>query len=347
MMPSFHSVDITTIDVLKDVDLDAFNTMALPAVASHYVAVTHAQQLPDCLRFAEQQALPFWVLGGGSNVIFSRDYPGLIIHMRNKGVEFLKEDDKHVWVKVAAGEEWDTFLQTCMHEKWYGLENLAIIPGTVGAAPVQNIGAYGQEVAECIDSVDCLDRQSLKIVSLDKAACHFDYRDSLFKQQKDKRYIITAVTFCLHKQFVANTSYKPLAEHFMGQQPTARDVRQAVKDIRQAKLPAPDTIANSGSFFKNPVVSLDAFKRLQAKYPHIPGYTVEGGMKLAAGWLIEQCGWKGKQLGPVAMYEKQALVLVNIGQATFADVRRLVDEVQADVKAQFAIQLEQEPVMAV
>lgn len=346
-MPQSRSVDLTAVKFKQAVDLQSLNSMALPALAAHYVAITEAQQLPACLTFAQQRELPIWILGGGSNVIFTDDYPGLVIHMLNTGIELVKEDDSCVWVKVAAGEVWDDFLQHCIAEQWYGLENLAIIPGTVGAAPVQNIGAYGQEVADCIVSVECLERQSLKVKVLDKEQCQFSYRDSLFKTQAVDEYVITAVTFCLHKQFVANTTYKPLAQHFSGRTPSAFELRKMIIDIRRSKLPEPQNIANSGSFFKNPVVSLGQYKQLQTLYPPIPGYVVADGVKLAAGWLIEQCGWKGRALGPVAMYEKQALVLVNLGQATFSDVQGLVTHVQADVEKQFQVRLEQEPVLVV
>ena len=332
-------------NIQKKFDLSDKNTMALPVIADFYCAVESAEQLPELLQFIAAKKLPSWILGGGSNVLFDATYPGVIIHMCNRGIEVVSENSLTVNVRVSAGEIWDEFLQTCLKQGWHGLENLAIIPGTVGAAPVQNIGAYAQEVADCIVNVYCIDRKTYKSHCFTKEQCQFSYRDSVFKTAEAGRYIIIAVEFELKKDPNFNLSYKPLAEHVDGKEITAQSVRDAVIHIRQSKLPPPDIIANTGSFFKNPVVEKSHYLQLKKQFTDIPGFEVGDKIKLAAGWLIEQSGWKGKSLACVAMYEKQALVLVNNGGASLQDVYRLRDQVQGDVWAKFAVQLEQEPVV--
>jgi len=319
--------------------------MALPVTAAYYVALRNPARLPEILRFAHAQGLPICVLGGGSNVIFRGDYPGLVIHLLNQGITLQTTQDDMVRVHVAAGEQWDDFLQVCLRRHWFGLENLAMIPGTVGAAPVQNIGAYGQEVAECIEAVHCVNRHTLTEHQFQARDCQFAYRDSLFKSQAADTFIITAVDFQLHTTPNLNLTYQPLAALFPDQSPTPMQLRQAVMNIRASKLPDPKQLANSGSFFKNPVVSAQTYQQLKAQYPAIPGYPTQGAVKLAAGWLIQHCGWKGKNIGPVGMYEKQALVLVNYGGGTFSAVQVLLERVQQDVFDRFGVQLEQEPVM--
>ncbi len=333
--------------VKKNVNLQCYNTMALPAIAQHYCAITNQNDLLAALTYADKNSLPVWVLGGGSNVIFTENYSGLLLHIQSSGIELLEESDNEVIVRVAAGENWDEFLQHCLKQGWHGLENLAYIPGTVGAAPVQNIGAYGQDVAQAIVGVHgvIIDSQQEKTYS--KQQCQFAYRDSIFKQQLAGKFIISAVDFCLSKNFSADLTYQPLAESLAAiEQPSAAQVRAAVITIRQSKLPSPATIANTGSFFKNPLVSGQQAEQLKAEYPGMPSYPAAGGkVKLAAGWLIEQCGWKGKKLGSVGMYEKQALVLVNHGGATYSDVKALTEQVVVSVQQRFSVQLEQEPVL--
>ena len=329
-------------------DLTALNSMALVAKASHFYALKRSEDLFDLIAAAKKQQLEICILGGGSNVLLPPVYNGLLIHMQNKGIVVLNESRDDVTIKVQAGEVWDDFLQYALDHGWYGLENLAIIPGSVGAAPVQNIGAYGQEVAQCIHQVHCFDCITLENVTFTAEECCFSYRDSIFKSSYRGRYIITAVEFKLEKHFQANIAYQPLAQALAGKVIDAAIVRQTVIAIRESKLPSPAMIANCGSFFKNPLISTAEFSQLQLRYPSMPAFMMaEDKVKLAAGWLIEQCGWKGRNLGLCGMYEKQALVLVNHGGACLADVKYLAETVQTDVLAQFNVTLEIEPVVTV
>lgn len=336
-----------TLDIVTSADLRPCHTMALQARANHLVVVRTIGQLRQALAWAQQHGLPLLVLGGGSNVLFAGDYPGLVVQMATRGIELLEEDATAVRVKVAAGEPWDAFLKYCLQHHWHGLENLAIIPGTVGAAPIQNIGAYGQEVAERIESVHIIYTDSLQEDILSAEACRFVYRDSIFKHELAGRCIITAVVFRLEKQFVANLVYQALAEAVAGEKTVTADaVRQAVIGVRQSKLPDPANVPNSGSYFKNPVVSGEQARALQQQFPDMPVYPQpDGGAKVAAGWLIEKAGWKGRVMGKVGVYPQQALVLVNQGGASYADLARLEAAICQDVGDKFGIRLEREPVL--
>lgn len=346
-MSSDKNMDDIATAIEQDVSLQTLTTMALPARAAYFCRAENEAQICAALCFAKQQQLPLCLLGGGSNLIFRGDFPGLVLHLANRGIAILAEDADSVTVKVAAGEIWDEFLQYCLQQGWYGLENLAIIPGTVGAAPVQNIGAYGQEAGNCIAAVNGFVVDGAVSQRYEADACHFAYRESVFKRELAGRFVISSVEFRLHKQFTPCINYQPLAEYFAHQtQIMPEDVRRAVINIRESKLPDPKKLANAGSFFKNPVVSNQQYQELLKQFPRLPAYpATHGQMKLAAGWLIEQCGWKGKQLGAVGMYAKQALVLVNHGGAVYADVKQLVDVVKQSVFDKFQVTLEQEPVL--
>lgn len=328
--------------IQKNVALQAYNTLALPAIARHYIQVASLDDVKKALAYSQKEQLPIYILGGGSNTVFSGDYQGLLVHIALQGIEKTNEDASSISLRVAAGENWDTFLQYCLAHQYYGLENLAIIPGTVGAAPIQNIGAYGLEVAQYISSVEVWDTQTQQLDVLNQQACQFAYRDSIFKQQQD-RYIVIAVHFRLAKQFTANLSYHALKDALEGKTVTAQSLRDAVIALRTSRLPPIKTFPNAGSFFKNPVIALEQFQQLQQQYPDIPNFIQQDSIKIPAAWLIEQCGWKGKRLGNVAMYKKHALVMVNLGGATFADVNRLTQHVIEDVKNTFSIHLEPEP----
>ncbi len=331
-----------------DVDLTPFNTFGLQARARDFVALTDAADLPEIVQlpqFARESVL--W-LGGGSNVLLMRDYPALVVHMRNKGIRETGRSDGLVYIEAQAGEVWHDFVLHTLRLGLCGLENLSLIPGTVGAAPVQNIGAYGVEVKDVIHSVRCFDLDTLDFVELSNAECDFAYRESLFKQAGKGRYVICAVTFALKTAFQANAAYGDLAavlaERCAGRAATAQDVSDAVCAIRAAKLPDPKVLGNVGSFFKNPLVTAEQAAALLAQYPQMPHYPqADGSVKLAAGWLIDQCRLKGFQIGGAAVHDKQALVLVNKQQATGADVRALADEVCARVADRFGVALEAEP----
>ncbi|MBL8414530.1 MAG: UDP-N-acetylmuramate dehydrogenase [Propionivibrio sp.] len=332
---------------LTNIDLLPLNTLALPGRAARYLRVTEAKQLADSALCERHR----FVLGSGSNLVLSGDFDGLILHMAITGRELAGEDADAWYVRAGAGENWNEFVDWTLTQGWPGLENLSLIPGTVGAAPIQNIGAYGLEIAERFHSLAACDMNTGRIVRLDRSACRFGYRDSVFKQEGwylDGRYAITEVTFRLPKVWQSLTRYADVAAELEAQgilTANARQIAAAVIAVRQRKLPDPQQIPNVGSFFHNPVVDSATADRLQSAHPGLPLYPQnESRVKLAAGWLIEQAGWKGKNLGPVGMYEKQALVLVNRGGATGADVATLMQAIQRDVRMKFGVELTPEPI---
>ncbi len=331
----------------QNIDLLAFNTLALPARAARYIKITDEAQLTaDSLRREHR-----FILGGGSNLVLTQNFDGLILHMAIPGKQLLKEDTEAYYIEAGAGENWHDFVQWTLQRGWPGLENLSLIPGTVGAAPIQNIGAYGLEVAERFDSARCWDFEKGLFVTVDRDECRFAYRNSLFKQEGwhlNGRMAIVSVTFRLPKRWQANNRYADIDQELATRQisqPNAADIAQAVMAVRQRKLPDPAFIPNAGSFFHNPLVDRSQAEKLKTTHPNLPCYPqADGRVKLAAGWLIEQAGWKGKSLGQVGMYEKQALVLVNHGGAQGEDVQRIMQAVQADVRARFAVDLTPEPI---
>ena len=330
-----------------NVDLTPFNTLALPGKASRYQKITAPEQLTASALANERR----FILGGGSNLVLTGDFGGLVLHMAVPGKQLLKEDSAAFYIEAGAGENWHDFVQWTLQQGWPGLENLSLIPGTVGAAPIQNIGAYGLEVGDCLHSVNAWDFKKQTFFSVDRNKCRFAYRDSLFKQEGwhlNGQIAIASVIFRLPKAWLANTRYADVTQELAAQKittPNAQEIAQAISAVRQRKLPDPATIPNCGSFFHNPVVAARQAEQLKAAHPGMPQYPqLDGQVKLAAGWLIEQAGWKGKNLGPVGMYEKQALVLVNRGGATGTEVKRTMAAVQADVLAQFGVALTPEPI---
>mgnify|MGYP000907642793 CR=1 FL=1 len=331
---------------VPDVDLGPLNTLALPGRAARYLRVTDAAQLAMASGGDRR-----FVLGGGSNLVLTGDFSGLMLHMAIPGKRLLREDADAFHVEAGAGENWHDFVQWTLAQGWPGLENLSLIPGTVGAAPVQNIGAYGVELAERFDSLTAWDFEKRAFFTVDRDGCRFAYRDSLFKQQGwhlDGRVAIVCVVFRLPKAWRAEAGYADLAAELDARgiaSPSPRDIAAAVIALRRRKLPDPAVTPNAGSFFHNPLVTTERAAALKSAHPALPTYPAAGGqVKLAAGWLIEQAGWKGRALGPVGMYEKQALVLVNRGGATGADVRRTMAAVQAAVREKFAVDLTPEPI---
>ncbi|MCB1821656.1 MAG: UDP-N-acetylmuramate dehydrogenase [Candidatus Competibacteraceae bacterium] len=325
------------------------NSFGLPAYANWFAIIDAPAQILDLMNRPEWTSLPRFILGGGSNLVLTGDFAGLILQVCIPGRERIAEDADAWFVRVGAGEKWHDFVCWTLAQGWPGLENLALIPGTVGAAPIQNIGAYGLEIAERFDHLEAVDLETGDTVTFDQTACQFGYRDSLFKRQASGRYLITTVTFRLPKRWQPVTRYADLAReleaHKIGS-PTPQQIADAVMAIRSRKLPDPAQIGNVGSFFKNPLVEAATFAHLADRYPNLPHYPQpDGTIKLAAGWLIERCGWKGRHLGPVGVYEHQALVLVNRSGANGADVLRLARAIQASVQAEFGIQLEPEPVI--
>ncbi|AYH45846.1 UDP-N-acetylmuramate dehydrogenase [Azoarcus sp. DN11] len=333
--------------LVSDADLRPFNTFGLPARAARLATIEDAAQLAALIAGPEW-TLPRLILGGGSNLVLTRDFPGLVLKVGIAGRRLVGEDVNAWYVEAGAGENWHDFVRWTLAQGWPGLENLSLIPGTVGAAPVQNIGAYGLEVAERFHGLQAVSLETGATLRLAGAECRFAYRDSVFKRELAGRALITSVTFRLPKCWQPVTGYADVARELAVRgiaAPSALDVSDAVIAIRRRKLPDPARIGNAGSFFKNPVVDADALARLDAAHPDLPRYTQpDGRFKLAAGWLIDRCGWKGRDLGPVGAYEQQALVLVNRGGATGADVERIARAIQADVFARFGVHLEPEPV---
>lgn len=332
---------------LQDQDLSAFNTLGLAATARHLLRLDDGATLPE-LHESIQAHPNAMVLGGGSNVVLSRSLPGLVVKVETKGIRLLEQTARERVVEARAGEVWHDFVAHCLTQGWPGLENLALIPGTVGAAPVQNIGAYGVELDQRFHSLLAWDLQAGREVEMGPEDCRFAYRDSVFKHDEPGRWLIVAVRFRLPVEWRPVLEYPDLQRHASLRQREVlpRQVFDAVCEIRRGKLPDPAVLGNAGSFFKNPVVEAGHYRRLKAEHPGLVAYAQpDGRYKLAAGWLIDQAGWKGRRVGPVGVHERQALVLVNHGGATADDVLGLAGQIKASVDQRFGVVLEQEPVI--
>ena len=331
-----------------DVDLSALNTFGLRARAARLVRLRSADQLAAVIAEPDWASGPRLVLGGGSNVVLCGDFAGTVLKVEIKGRRLVREEAAAWIVEAAGGESWHDFVCWTLAQGWPGLENLSLIPGTVGAAPIQNIGAYGLELAERFESLDAFDLHSGARQTFDVQGCAFGYRDSVFKRNPG-RWLVTAVRFRLPRPWQARLAYAELVREVQAagvSSPAALDISDAVCAIRRRKLPDLAEIGNAGSFFKNPVVDAAHCARLLASHPAMPHYPqADGSEKLAAGWLIEQAGWKGRDLGAVGSYERQALVLVNRGGATGADLIRLAQAIMVDVEGRFGVRLEPEPVL--
>lgn len=329
-------------------DLSGFNTLGLPCVAAHHVHLTALAQLPALSRLAAAEP-SLLVLGGGSNVVLPDALGGLVARVGFPGLRLLEARPDAWIVEAGGGVSWHGFVTACLAQGWDGLENLALIPGTVGAAPVQNIGAYGVELKDRFLGLSAWDVARGEMVEMDADDCRFGYRDSVFKHDAPGRWVIVSVRFALPRPWRPVLDYPDLRRHagLSGEAaPSARRICDAVCEIRRAKLPDPAVQGNAGSFFKNPVIDAAQYDSLLARFPGLVGYAQpDGRYKLAAGWLIDQCGWKGRRLGPVGMHERQALVLVNHGGATAADVMALSAAVQASVAERYGVRLEPEPVL--
>ena len=324
------------------------NTFGISATADRYLVVRDESELRSLLSDTSCAAQPPLIVGSGSNMVFTRHYPGTIIHLENKGICLECEDGGDLLVTAAAGEVWDDFVHYCIRQGWHGAENLVAIPGTVGAAPVQNVGAYGSEAKDIVDSVLAYELSTGASRRFSREECQFGYRHSIFKGALKNRYLVWSVTFRLHKDFVPNLQYKALSSALQKADvanPDAQQLADLIADIRWSKLPRPEEIGSAGSFFKNPIVPVEQYLRLLAEYPGLVAYPADEGYKLAAGWLIEQAGWKGRNLGRCGVYEKQALVLVNRGGCTGADVVALADAVTAAVRSRFGVTLEKEAII--
>ncbi|MGK9171167.1 UDP-N-acetylmuramate dehydrogenase [Inquilinus limosus] len=331
--------------VLTDHPLQSANSFGIAARSRYAVEIRDAAELPAVLADPRFAGLPRRLLGGGSNVVLTGDFEGLTLLMRIPGKRLIG-DGAAVLVEAGAGEVWHDLVAWTIVRGQPGLENLALIPGTVGAAPIQNIGAYGVELEERFESLRAFDIATGAFVTLDRAACRFSYRDSLFKREPD-RWIVTAVTLRLPRPWAPVTTYPDLARVFGDRTDVAAaEIFEAVVTVRRQKLPDPAVIGNAGSFFKNPIVPAAQYQDLAASFPGIVGYPQpDGRVKLAAGWLIDRCGWKGRAVGRAAVHDRQALVLVNRGGATGAEILDLARQIQSDVRATYGVALEPEPVI--
>jgi UDP-N-acetylmuramate dehydrogenase len=331
-------------DIHHDVDLAPYNSFGVHASAAHFCEVTNLDELKDALAFGAASNIPVLVLGGGSNILLSTDYLGLVIRINFKGIERLNTKGL---VKVAAGENWHEFVESCMNHGFHGLENLALIPGTVGAAPIQNIGAYGVEFEQFVVSVSVYDKKLGKVLELNHRDCKFGYRDSLFKNADAQHLIVLGLTLQLAIRHSPNISYGALLAEFAGRdlaEITNRDVFDAVCRVRSSKLPDPKKLGNAGSFFKNPLVSAAKAETLKQEFPDIPCFDVceMGLVKIPAAWLLDQAGWRGKRKGGAGVHEQHALVIVNAQDATGEDIVLLAQEMAGSVLKRFGIALESE-----
>ena len=332
--------------IQKNVSLKNLNTFGIEAQASYYAEVSSTDELKTILSDHSVIKEPLLILGGGSNLLFTQNFNGLVLHNKIKGIKIDKETQEDVLVHAGAGELWHEFVLFCINKNLGGIENLSLIPGTVGASPIQNIGAYGVEIKDTFHSLEAFHIKTGETKIFLSEECNFGYRTSIFKTDLKGQYIITGVTFRLKKNPVFNTSYGAIQDtlHQMGiKNPTVKSISDAVIQIRRSKLPDPAEIGNAGSFFKNPEISLSHFDKIKSAYPDVPSYnTVPGMMKVPAGWLIEQCGWKGKVIGNTGVHKNQALVLVNYGEAKGNEIKELSKDIQHSVKEKFGVALETE-----
>lgn len=330
--------------ISQSVSLKPYNTFQVPATAAYFATIHKREELEEAISFAEAEGLPIQILAGGSNVLFVRDFPGVILHIENNGIEWLgafSGDSQRV--RLGAGENWHNFVNLSLRKRLYGLENLALIPGTVGAAPIQNIGAYGAELANYFVELSVYDQQEKCWKTMNKSQCEFSYRDSLFKRADRGRYIIFDVTLELSTEWQPNLNYAELESFLVAQTSSAETVFDAVCAMRRSKLPDPRKLGNAGSFFKNPIISEQEFIALSEELPGLPRFELERGLvKIPAAWLLDKLGWKGRSRGPACVYEKHALVLVNLGDANGEDILLLSQEMSSSVLECFGIALEPE-----
>jgi UDP-N-acetylmuramate dehydrogenase len=334
------------LQIHNNFSLQPYNTFGIDAVARHFAGFSTVEELQELLSMAAHSDENNLVLGGGSNILFTKNVDGFVLKNDLKGIELVTEDENHIYVKAAAGENWHRFVLYCLQHNYAGLENLSLIPGNVGASPMQNIGAYGVEIKDVFESLEALHKEDKTIHTFTCNDCRFGYRESVFKSEYKNQYIILNATFRLNKEPVFNISYGAIQQELdkMGiKELSIQAISQAVINIRSSKLPDPQKIGNAGSFFKNPTISLSAFQSLQQQFSNMPHYTVDGShVKIPAAWLIEQCGWKGFRKGDAGVHVNQPLVLVNYGNATGDEIYQLSEKILESVKDKFSITLERE-----
>lgn len=332
--------------IQQNISLKKFNTFGIDVQCDYFVEINTTDQLKTLLRDSFFARMPILILGGGSNILFTKDFHGLVIKNAIKGIEVIQEDENHVWLKSGAGEVWHELVMYAVDHQWGGIENLALIPGLVGAAPIQNIGAYGVELESVFHALDAIHLATGQIHTFLKTDCQFGYRDSIFKHHAKDKYCILSVTLRLNKHPVINTTYGALQEMLKTMnisQPDIRTICQAVIAIRTSKLPDPTMLGNAGSFFKNPEIPAEQFHQLRKSFPAMPYFPAkQHRVKIPAAWLIEQCQWKGRRVGNVGSYALQPLVLVNFGNASGAEVWQLAQEIRNAVMEKFGIELQPE-----
>ena len=330
-------------NIQTNFSLKKYNTFGIDAKATAFVSATSIEEL----KYILSKNSEIFILGGGSNMLLTQDIQKLVVHIDLKGKEIVEENDDFAIVKAQAGENWHEFVLWCIDQNFGGIENLSLIPGNVGTTPIQNIGAYGVEIKDTMLSCEALNKKTLEIETFTNAQCKFEYRESVFKNESKDQYIITSVSFKLSKRnHNVSTTYGAIETELQNQNiknPTLKDVSNAVIAIRKSKLPDPKELGNSGSFFKNPIVSNEIYEKAKALHPEMPHYVVsETHVKVPAGWLIEQAGFKGKRFGDAGVHKNQALVLVNYGTATGAEIVALSKNIQETIATQFGIEIEAE-----
>ncbi|MBN2767429.1 MAG: UDP-N-acetylmuramate dehydrogenase [Paludibacteraceae bacterium] len=327
--------------IIPNISLKKYNTFAIDVNARYFAEYQSVEELKLFLQNGFSAFGNMLHIGGGSNLLFLADYDGIILHSAIKGIEIMNETADSVSVKVGAGVVWDDFVQYCVENGWYGVENLSHIPGETGASAVQNIGAYGVEVKDLIESVQTVEIETAVEKIFSNNECGYDYRQSVFKSFLKGRYIVTSVVFSLYKVPQFSLSYQHLEDEVLRKgELTLSNVRQTIVDVRRSKLPDPEVLGNAGSFFMNPVIDKDLLNSLLEKYPETPHYLVSDTLvKIPAAWLIDRCGWKGRRVGNVGVHEKQALVIVNYGGATGSEIAAMSEQIRADVQSQFGIEL--------
>lgn len=330
-------------NVIHNISLRPYNSFGINASAREFSAFGSVEELNELI--GQSGRHHFMILGGGSNILLTKDYDGYVLKNEIEGIEIVHEDDHHVYVKAGAGENWHQFVLFCLERDLGGVENLSLIPGSVGASPMQNIGAYGVEIKDVFHDLEAYHIRSGKVVTFSHADCGFGYRESVFKNKQKGEYVILSVTYRLNKIPELNTSYGAIEAELkrMNVGVSIQSISQAVINIRSSKLPDPAKIGNAGSFFKNPAIPERQFDEIRKVHPGVPAYPQSHGLvKIAAGWLIEQCGWKGYRKGDAGVHEKQALVLVNYGNASGREIYDLSEEIKKSVSKKFKIELERE-----
>ncbi len=330
--------------IQENVSLKPYNTFGVEALARYFTTLRQKEDLFELIHSKVYSAFPHLILGGGSNILFTHHYEGLVIRTALTGLAVVSQTDSHVDLKVGSGVVWDDVVAYCVDQGWGGIENLSLIPGTAGAAPIQNIGAYGVEIKQVIQTVDVIDMKDGTERSFTNADCQFGYRESAFKGAWKEKYFISSITLRLTKKnHQLSTHYGAITEVLQQRKvstPSLHDVRDVVIHIRQSKLPDPAVLGNAGSFFKNPTIAVAHLAVIQESYPSMPFYPVDNQyVKVPAGWLIEQCGWKGKKFAKVAVHHQQALVLINLGGATGEEIIALARKISESVREKFNINL--------